>query len=52
MNLLLDTHVFMWFLNGDGQLPGSLQTLIADTSDECFISVASVWEIAIKRDID
>jgi len=31
MDLLLDTHAFIWFLNGDSQLPVAIKNLIADT---------------------
>ena len=52
MDLLLDTHTFIWFLNGDNQLPASLKKLIANTSNKCFISIASLWEIAIKSNLN
>lgn len=48
MDLLLDTHAFIWFLNGDSQLPTTIKNLIADTSNKCFLSIGSIWEIAIK----
>jgi len=48
MNLLLDTHAFIWFLNGDNQLPAAIKNAIADTSNKCVLSIASIWEIAIK----
>ncbi|TKK64138.1 type II toxin-antitoxin system VapC family toxin [Ilyomonas limi] len=48
MDLLLDTHAFIWFLNGDSQLPAAIKNLIADTSNKCFLSIGSIWEIAIK----
>jgi PIN domain nuclease of toxin-antitoxin system len=51
MDLLLDTHAFIWFLNGDIQLPSTLKNLIADTSNRCFLSIASLWEIAIKQSL-
>ena len=41
-------HTFIWFLNGDSQLPITIKNLIADTSNKCFISIGSIWEIAIK----
>ncbi len=52
MTILLDTHAFIWFLNGDNQLSAKLKDAIADTSNTCFLSIASVWEIAIKISID
>lgn len=48
MRLLLDTHTFIWFMNGDDLLPKTIITDIQNTENECFISIASIWEIAIK----
>ncbi|MEO6639371.1 MAG: type II toxin-antitoxin system VapC family toxin [Ginsengibacter sp.] len=48
LNLLLDTHIFIWFLNGDNKISKSLKDLITDTSNKCYLSIASIWEIAIK----
>ena len=48
MDVLLDTHPFIWFLNGDEHLPDSLKSIIANTTNRCFLSIASLWEIAIK----
>ncbi|MQY79904.1 MAG: PIN domain-containing protein [Bacteroidetes bacterium] len=48
MNLLLDTHAFMWFINGDKSLPAKVINLIKNIENKCFISIASIWEIAIK----
>jgi PIN domain nuclease of toxin-antitoxin system len=52
MNLLLDTHAFIWFLNGDEQLSSTLKNLITDTSNKCFLSIASIWEIAVKSSLN
>lgn len=51
MQLLLDTHPFIWFINGDNQLPEKVKNLIADSKNECFLSIASIWEIAIKTSL-
>lgn len=48
MRLLLDTHAFLWFVEGNPQLSARARTLIEDTSNEILLSVASIWEIAIK----
>lgn len=45
---LLDTHAFLWFINGDSQLSVKARELIEDLSDPAVLSVASLWEIAIK----
>lgn len=52
MDLLLDTHVLIWYLNGDPLLPTKIKKLIGDTSNRCYISIASLWEMAIKISID
>lgn len=48
MDLLLDTHALIWFMNGDIQLPDKSVRLIKDLNTKCFVSIASIWEIAIK----
>ncbi|WP_412466406.1 type II toxin-antitoxin system VapC family toxin [Pedobacter sp. KLB.chiD] len=48
MQLLLDTHTFIWFINGDSSLPKKIIDEIKNLKNECFISMASIWEIAIK----
>lgn len=48
MDLLLDTHALIWFINGDNQLPEKSIKLIRNLENKCFVSVASIWEIAIK----
>ena len=48
MKLLLDTHVFLWFIMGSPLLSGENRALIEDEKNRKFISVASLWEIAIK----
>jgi PIN domain nuclease of toxin-antitoxin system len=48
MNLLLDTHALIWFINGDRQLPDKSVSLIRNIEYKCFVSIASVWEMAIK----
>lgn len=51
MRLLLDTHSFLWFIGGDGRLSSRAKEAIADLDNEAFLSVASLWEIAIKLNI-
>ncbi|MDX1909481.1 MAG: type II toxin-antitoxin system VapC family toxin [Bacteroidia bacterium] len=48
MKLLLDTHVVIWFITEDQQLPDEIKTLIEDPVHDCFVSVASLWEMGIK----
>jgi PIN domain nuclease of toxin-antitoxin system len=47
MRLLLDTHVFLWWVADDPRLPPRARRAIADAG-ECFLSIASCWEMAIK----
>ena len=47
--LLLDTHVFLWWLAGDAALGLKAKAAIGDGRNDIFVSAASVWEIAIKR---
>jgi PIN domain nuclease of toxin-antitoxin system len=49
-NLLLDTHAFIWYSEDDSKLPESIKIEI-ETADRVYISIASLWEIAIKLSI-
>jgi PIN domain nuclease of toxin-antitoxin system len=48
MNYLLDTHTFLWFLDGHENLSLKARTAIESSKNASFISIASLWEIAIK----
>ncbi|MBX2896501.1 MAG: type II toxin-antitoxin system VapC family toxin [Cyclobacteriaceae bacterium] len=48
MNLLVDTHAFLWFESGDAQISEPAKQAILSTSNVKFISIASFWEISIK----
>lgn len=48
MKLLLDTHAFLWFIMGSPHLSSRARALIEDAANEKFLSVASLWETAIK----
>jgi PIN domain nuclease of toxin-antitoxin system len=48
MRLLLDTNAFLWFIAGDERLSEPAREAIADVGNEVLLSVASLWEIAIK----
>jgi PIN domain nuclease of toxin-antitoxin system len=48
MNLLLDTHTLIWYLEGDSALSLRCRELIEDPANELYVSIASFWEIAIK----
>lgn len=49
MTLLLDTHVFLWWLVDDPRLGEAARTAIADPETIAFVSAATAWEIAVKR---
>ncbi|MDR3712969.1 MAG: type II toxin-antitoxin system VapC family toxin [Puia sp.] len=51
MQLLLDTHTFIWFISGDQALPQRALSAIKDTDNKCYISIASIWEIALKSSL-
>jgi PIN domain nuclease of toxin-antitoxin system len=48
MRLLLDTHIFLWYISADARLPAKYQSAIRDPANEVYLSVASVWEAVIK----
>jgi PIN domain nuclease of toxin-antitoxin system len=51
MRALLDTHVFVWFIGGEERLSRAARELVQDRENEILISVASLWEIAIKHSL-
>jgi PIN domain nuclease of toxin-antitoxin system len=52
MNILLDTHVFIWFAEDDKSLPSKLKEIIEDEANDIFVSIVAFWEIAIKKSIN
>jgi PIN domain nuclease of toxin-antitoxin system len=48
VRLLLDTHAFLWWLDGDRRLSRRARALVADTNSEVLVSAASAWEITTK----
>ena len=51
MRILADTNIFIWCDREPHLISPTLLTILRDTRNEVFVSVASVWEIAIKRAI-
>ena len=49
MNLLLDTHAYLWFIGGSNRLSDVARSAIEDAGNQKFISAASLWEITIKH---
>ena len=51
MKLLLDTHSFLWFINGDTRLSSKGKNLILKTENEIFVSIVSLLEVVLKTNI-
>lgn len=51
MKLLLDTHVFLWFIADDPLLSVNAKNALEDENNSLYLSVASAWEMAIKVSI-
>jgi len=49
MRLLVDTQIAIWALLDNPVLSEAARDLLGNPSNECFFSVSSIWEIAIKR---
>lgn len=48
MRILLDTHIFLWFISGDAQLSTNVRDAIRDPDNEVYLSSVSVWEAIVK----
>ncbi|KYG02466.1 hypothetical protein BE21_54975 [Sorangium cellulosum] len=48
MKLLLDTHVWLWFVSGETALPRAFDAAIRATENVVMLSVVSAWEVSIK----
>jgi PIN domain nuclease of toxin-antitoxin system len=49
VNLLLDTHVLLWWLDDPAQLSGSAGAAIRDGANVVWVSAGTAWEIVIKK---
>ena len=49
MRLLLDTHVFLWYISHDPRLPDVFRDAVRDATNQVFLSVVSIWEAVIKH---
>ncbi len=49
MNLLLDSHVFLWLMNEPERVPAPVLTMCENAENTLYLSVASVWELQIKH---
>lgn len=48
MRILLDTHIFLWFISGDTRLLSDLRDAIRDQENEVYLSSVSIWEAIVK----
>jgi len=48
MKLLLDTHIFLWFISGSPQLSATFRDTIQNPNNDVYLSVVSLWECIIK----
>jgi PIN domain nuclease of toxin-antitoxin system len=51
MNLLLDTHIFLWFITGNHQLSAIFRESIQNQENKVYLSVVSLWECIIKYEL-
>ena len=51
MKLLIDTHTALWLFNEHENLPAAVREHLLDETNDLYISIASAWEIAIKRSL-
>ena len=49
MNLLLDTHILLWWLDDSPALSSQARNAIADTDNLIILSAVVIWEIRIKQ---
>lgn len=47
MSILLDTHIYLWWINGDKRLTNKARHLI-ERAEKVYVSAASIWELGIK----
>ena len=51
MKYLLDTSTYLWFVTADEQLSDMARTLLEDSEHEAFLSLVTIWEMAIKSSL-
>ena len=51
MRLLLDTHIFLWYISGSDRLPEVFKASIRDQGNEVLLSAAAIWECVIKHSL-
>lgn len=48
MQILLDTHALLWLISGSDRLSANARQAYLETTNQLFLSVASLWEMAVK----
>lgn len=48
MNILIDTHIFLWYVTNNNKLNEATKNIINEKDNIIYLSQASIWEIAIK----
>jgi PIN domain nuclease of toxin-antitoxin system len=48
VELLLDTHIFLWYISGDGRLPLAWRNILQEPANDVYLSVVSLWECIVK----
>ncbi|QQE67353.1 PilT protein-like protein (plasmid) [Leptolyngbya sp. BL0902] len=48
MRILLDTHIFLWFINADIRLSTTIRDTIRDPDNDVYLSSVSIWEVIVK----
>lgn len=51
MNLLLDTHALLWWLDDSQELSSQARTSISDSQHNVYVSAVTAWEISIKKSL-
>ncbi|GAB2643260.1 type II toxin-antitoxin system VapC family toxin [Emticicia sediminis] len=52
MKYLIDTHTFLWFIEGSPQLSQFSKSIIENEDNEIYLSIISLWEISIKTSLN
>jgi PIN domain nuclease of toxin-antitoxin system len=51
MKILLDTHIFLWYISGDNRISPEMTQMIRRSENEVYLSVVSLWEVIIKHQL-
>jgi PIN domain nuclease of toxin-antitoxin system len=49
VRIIIDTHVFIWYIQNSDRLPRLVAAQINDSRNDILLSIASIWEMAIKQ---